>query len=183
MLLSRQQRYMLDIIRRLGCLRRDQLWIFTREHFREADYVMPARNIDVMLQQMRHRILELRMDGEIVRLSAVCTDPLRLEAIDVMLELSGGTPLDFNACLSPPELLQFVCGTEYVRRFTVADLDRTVLPRAAQPSERVIWLNASGRPPEGLNLPLKSFFAVRQTNGPHRFFGSGDISQTKKEEP
>lgn len=183
MLLSRQQRYMLDIIRRLGCVRRNQLWILTREQFREKDYAMPARNIDVMLQQMRHRILELRMEGEIVRLSARHPDPLRLEAIDVMLELSGGTLLDFNPCPSPPELLQFVCGSERIRRFTVANLDRRLLPREAQPSERVIWINAAGRLPEGLLLPQKHFFAARQSNGSHRFFGSGDIAHQKKEEP
>ena len=36
----------------------------------------------------------------------------------------------------------------------------------------MVWISASGTPPQGLALPPKHFFAARQADGSHRFYGS-----------
>ena len=39
-------------------------------------------------------------------------------------------------------------------------------------AERIIWIADSGEPPKGLTLPPKHFFAARQQDSSHRFYGS-----------
>lgn len=51
------------------------------------------------------------MEEKPIHLSYVRSDPHRLEAVDVMLELSGDTPADFGAVgVEPPFLLCFSFG-------------------------------------------------------------------------
>ena len=112
------------------------------------------------------------MDGELVWLSTAQPDARRLEAIDVMLELTGGKPQEFNASREPPRLLRFAYGDD-LRPFTVASLDAApagLLERGR--AERIIWIADSGEPPKGLTLPPKHFFAARQQDSSHRFYGS-----------
>ena len=107
-----------------------------------------------------------------VWLSTAQPDARRLEAIDVMLELTGGKPQEFNASREPPRLLRFAYGDD-LRPFTVASLDAApagLLERGR--AERIIWIADSGEPPKGLTLPPKHFFAARQQDSSHRFYGS-----------
>lgn len=136
--------------------------------------------MDIMLRQMRSGIGGFRLDGGLVALSAATPDPLRLEAIDIMLELTGGKPLDFNARLKAPLLLQFTWGSDEAaaRPFTVALLPKGQEQQAERLNDyrraRVIWLSDTGTPPDGLALPPKHFFAARMSDGTHRFYGSNE---------
>ena len=178
--LSVQQRFILDTLRKLKCVRHRQLYILTREKFRQSDLAISDARMEAMLRQMRHAIGDFRLEGDLVKLSAAPPDALRLEAIDVMLELTGGSPLEFDARLKTPLLLQFVWGQDAntARPFTVAALSGTE-QAAAVPIEqyqraRVIWLSTDGSPPHGLVLPPKHFFAARTPDGTHRFYGSNE---------
>ena len=57
--------------------------------FRPMGVEISEHRLEVMLRQLRHCVGEVRMEEELVRLSHARPDPRRLEAVDVMLELSG----------------------------------------------------------------------------------------------
>ena len=102
-------------------------------------------------------------------------DPRYLEAIDVMLELSGCDPSFFSSeRLESPFLLRFTgSGDELSFLFTVAWMDTPERIHATSrvKGERIIWIS-DRRDSRGIALPRHHIFAVRQEDGTHRFFGS-----------
>lgn len=177
MLLSVQQKYILEILRRTGYIRRRQLFPLVREKFRPMGVEISEHRLEVMLRQLRHCVGEVRMEEELVRLSHARPDPRRLEAVDVMLELSGGVPVDFSAVgVEPPFLLRFSFGQAPMRFFSVGTVSDAEHPFGlylkAQKGKRVVWLSDDGVPPAGLILPPKHFFAARTGGVSHRFYGS-----------
>ena len=182
MLLSIQQRYILEALRKLRCVRISQMLILTREEFRPKGIEISQRRMDAMLHQLRSFNNDIRTDGELVYLAGVRPDSRRLEAVDVMLELTGGAPASFGCSgASPPFLLRFSVKGVEERCFTVG----TLLGTGKEPllwlervgPGRVIWISDSGAPPDGLSLASNHFFAARQAGGTHRFYGSSDPSR------
>ena len=171
MLLSIQQRYILDVLRELKCLRRRQLQALVQGKFREIE--ITDRRMDAMLRQLRAGC-GLRLDGEWISLSEIPLNHRRLEAIDVMLELSECRPQDFSARCQSPELLRFALDGASLRLFTVATLSDPLRGAwtARDSPGRMVWISDSGTAPTGLALPPKQFFAARQPDGSHRFYGS-----------
>lgn len=173
MFLSTQQKFILKVLGKLNCVRRRQLHALVRERFRQDDLVITQSRMDAMLQQLRVGTADLRMDHELVWLSNARPDVRRLEAIDVMIELTGGSPQEFTVCRELPRLLRFAFGGDELRLFSVACLDTApgeLLERGR--TERVVWISDSGTPSQGLTLRPKHFFAARQPDGSHRFYGS-----------
>ena len=174
MLLSVQQKYILEALQALGCARQRQLHVLVREKFRRPVLEISETRMGTMLRQLRCSQESIRMDGELIRLPSAEPDPRRLEAIDVMLELTEGKPQTFTARCQMPELLHFSLEGDKLRPFSVATLSdplHTNGPTGDCPG-RVVWISDSGSPPEGLTLPRKHFFAARQPDGSHRFYGS-----------
>ena len=103
--------------------------------------------------------------------------PRLLEALDVMLELTRVQPGFYSKDgLHEPFLLRFTGngkGAGYL--FSVAWLDAAThiatVPRMK--GERIIWISESGSFGE-IDLPRHHFFAARQKDGTHRFFGSNE---------
>lgn len=176
MFLSVQQKYIVETVRKLGCLRREQLLVLTREKSRRPDLVLTDQRLDTMLRQLRFGVESIRLEGDIVRLPDVEPDPRLMEAIDVMLELSEGRPLDFHTVRDVPFLLRFSLGGDTLRLFSMADLLLPDLPERTQRRrmERIVWIAEDGRAPVDLILPRRHFFAVRQQDGTHRFYGSNE---------
>ncbi len=176
MFLSVQQKYIVETVRRLGCLRREQLLVLVRERFRRPDLVLTPERLDAMLRQLRFGVESIRLEGDMVCLPGVEPDPRLMEAVDVMLELSEGTPLDFQTVRDVPFLLRFSLGGDTLRLFSVADLLLPDLPERTQRRrmERIVWIVEDGVAPENLVLPRRHFFAVRQQDGTHRFYGSNE---------
>lgn len=178
MMLSVQQRFILDALRKLGCIRRAQLLVLTREKFRRDDLVISEERLNAMLRQLRYDMGDFRLEGDLVKLSQKPPDAQRLEAIDVMLELTRGTPLDFNARLRRPVLLQFMWEQSSVAAhpMTVAALPGMEPERTERLEQyrraRVVWLWEGGGLPDGLALPGKHFIAVRNPDGTHGFYGA-----------
>lgn len=172
MLLSVQQKYILDTLRKLRAVRRRQLAVLVREKFQFVPETVEPR-MNTMLRQLRMGTNDIFLDGDIIRLSGAQPNALCLEAIDVMLEISQGAPGDFTMYANRPELLRFSWG-EDPRLFTVAELAAPIRPtvEGLERRKRVIWISGGGTDPEGLSLPPKHFFAVRQSDGFHRFYGS-----------
>ena len=172
MLLSTQQKFILDALRTLNCVRRRQLHALVRGRFQQDSIAITQARLEAILRQLRMGMADVRMDDGLVWLFNAQPDGRRLEAIDVMLELTGGKPEEFSASREPPRLLRFAYGDE-LRLFTVASLDTApaeLLERGR--AERVVWIADSGEIPQGLALPPKHFFAARQPDGSHRFYGS-----------
>lgn len=178
MLLTIQQRFILDALRRLRCIRVGQLLILTREKFRPQGIEITERGVRAMLRQLCTINNDIRADEDMVYLSGVQPDSRRLEAVDVMLEISGGASEEFTCADAPPFLLRFAVGGTDLRFFAVGTLSgagKEHLGRLARGSPgRVIWISDSGVPPDGLTLPPKHFFAARQSDGTHRFYGSAE---------
>ena len=173
MLYTIKQKFILDVLKKLGCVRRRQLHALMRGHFQEGSFEITQASMAAMLRQLRVGAADLRMDDELVWLSNQQPDSRRLEAIDVMIELTGGNPQSFEGKIAPPRLLRFSYGQDSLRLFTVVSLEVSspeLLERS--PKERVVWISDSGEAPKGLVLPPKHFFAARQPDGSHRFYGS-----------
>lgn len=172
MLLSIQQKYILEILQKLGFVRKEQLLTLTQENFRRPDMEITEIRMDAMLRQLRTGSGSVFLEGGLVCLSCSQPDSLRLEAIDVMLELAEGKPKDFTTQVERPGILRFSWG-DGLRLFTVAELSAPIRPtvEALTNQKRIIWISESGVPPEDLALPPKHFFAARQPDGSHRFYG------------
>lgn len=173
MFLSTQQKFIQDALRKLGCVRRCQLYALLRGRFQTDSHAVTQAGMDAMLRQLRAGTADVRLDDTLVWLEKCQPDFRRLEAVDVMLELTGGKPQQFNVCREPPRILRFAYGADALRLFSVASLDAA--PPGAlerEQGERVVWIADSGEPPQGLALPPKQFFAARRPDGSHRFYGS-----------
>lgn len=172
MLLSVQQKYIMEILRKLGYVRCSQAQALVQGKFPGIKISGPR--MDTMLRQLRYTMADVRLDGNAIWLGAAKPDFRRLEAVDVMLEVAEGLPQDFSVKCQSPELLRFTLEGSSLRLFTVAtisDLLRTSVQARDSPG-RVVWISDSGTVPPGLTLPPKHFFAVRQPDGSHRFYGS-----------
>lgn len=172
MFLSAQQKFILDALGKLNCVRRRQLHALVRGQFETDSFSVTQARMDAMLRQLRMGMADVRVDDELVWLSNTQPDSRRLEAVDVMIELTGGRPGVISASAEPPCLLRFAFGDE-LRLFTVASLDTApvgLLERGR--AERIVWISDTGTIPQGLALPPKHFFAARQPDGSHRFYGS-----------
>lgn len=172
MLLSVQQKYIVEALRKLGYVRREQLQALVQGRFPEID--ISDQRMDAMLRQLRNLCGDMRLDGGLAGLSDAQSDHRRLEAVDVMLELAKGQLQDFSAAVTSPELLRFALEGSSLRLFTVATLSNPLHSntQARASPGRVVWISDSGTAPPGLTLPPKHFFAARQPDGSHRFYGS-----------
>lgn len=173
MLLSIQQQYILEIARKLGYIQCRQLHTLLRRRFQPQGREISEAGMNAMLRQLRAGCQDIRLDDLGVWVMGAQPNPRRLEAVDVMLELTGDAPVEFHLEPSTPLLLRFILGGPKVRLFTVADLT-TYSPDALERHrmERIVWVSEDGTVPSGLTLPPKHFFAARQADGSHRFYGS-----------
>ncbi len=173
MQLTKQQKYLLELLKRLGCARREQLYAFAAVPELPGGRIKPE-HVDAMLLQLRHCVSEVRIDGNFAFYGRDSPNLDRLEAVDIMLALTGGMPLDFRVEHDAALLLRFTYESEgKLRLFGVARY-QAEHPISARHTERIVFLTDNGRIPTGLVLPYKHFFALRQEDGTHRFFASGD---------
>lgn len=173
MLLSIQQQYILELVQKLGYIRQRQLHTLARWQFQPRGRNISEAGMSAMLHQLKACHQDIRLDSDSVWIAGAKADPRLLEAVDVMLELSGDTPVDFRRESSEPLLLRFILDGSKVRPFAVADLAAgSPCTVTRQRMERVVWISDSGVISPGLTLPPKHFFAARQADGSHRFYGS-----------
>lgn len=170
MLLSVKQRYVMDVLKRLGCIRRDQLYILTRDHFKTEEFTLSENQMDALLRQLPFLVNDIRLENGYVRKPETEPMPLRDEAVDVMLELSNGYPIRFYAVQDSPIVLRFSLGSDPPRRYAVAVYSDTAA--AIEPEENVVWISRDCLNPKAVNIAKRQFYAQRQEDGAHRFFGA-----------
>lgn len=177
MLLSIQQKYILSVLEKLRCLREDQLQRLVAAKFQHPDPETSGRRMSAMLRQLTTFLREVSRTAGYVSYEGTKPDPRKIEAVDVMIEFTRALPGDFHEQLEPPVLLRFSLAEENPRIFTVASfslLKKTGGWPNRQRGERLIWIADDGMMPEELKLPSKQFFAARQADGTHRFYGSAE---------
>ena len=179
MFLSIQQRYILDLLKRLGCIRRGQLCVLAEKNLSTPEQIIGPRHVDAMLRQLKCCTDVVRLEDDLVCYGCASPDTDHLEAVDVMLELSEGRPLDFRLEQESGLLLRFTVEHEgKLRLFGVVPYledDSSHLSRLPiHRTERVIFLMGKTRLPNALILPYKPFFALRKEDGTHQFFSGGD---------
>ena len=175
MLLSKQQQYVLDVLMRLGCVRKNQLEALLKARFFPPGKTVPAGFLEAMLRQFRCGDVEVRCLGDVIFLQGSQPNPRLLEAVDVMLELSGAAPSDFWAENKGAVLLRFSVAGRRVNLFAVLHASDLIdsdarSPPAVSRAERVVVLLAGDSLPPTLPIPNAVFYALRQKGGSHRFF-------------
>lgn len=169
MLMTKQQLFLLDVVRRVGCIRQAQLTALFLPAFCAARPEAADRVVSSAMRQLAALSGKVAETGGVYHLPQRPPNDRLLEAIDVMLELTGGKPAGFFAAASPL-LLRFSVSGEKERSFVV--LPHGIVPQVEQiaPSERLILLFDGQGQVEAMPVSNKQFYALRQENGTHRFF-------------
>ena len=169
MLSTNQQKFLLDILKRLGCVRESQLISLIRPVFcRQRPDIAPTLVASSMRQLLRGDF-GLRQEGDVFLGRSSEANPTLLESVDVMLELSADAPTSYRTV--PPALLRFsVPDRNSPGAFLVARYGDDPGLMDLTPEERMILLFDGRGRPEPLPVSNKQFFAVRLESGKHRFF-------------
>lgn len=175
MLLTNQQKCIMEILGKVGCIRRDQLLALLYGNYRERVMTMRPEHLTPMLRQLSGISHAVCVEDDVIRLITKTANPLLLESIDVMLEITGGCPLQFSIPTSLPALLCFLYGDELTAYYVAA------LTAEREPSfrrieigekERLIWLPEHALALQGKELPDRQIIAQKQKDGTHRFFAN-----------
>ena len=173
MLLTNQQKFLLDAVKQLGCVREDQLVDLIRPVFCQRRPDIVPILVRSAMSQLRQCGTELRQGGDVFLRPGVLVDSAVLEAVDVMLQLSGCQPADYKRG-TPPVLLRFAIQSEKSYSvFLVAKAADRLPENVIAPEDRIILLFDGLGQPKALPVSNKQFFAVRQGDGTHRFFAPG----------
>ena len=168
MLLTKQQKYLLAVLDKLGCAEQRQLAALLQKMFAFSSLDDAVRVTNACVRQMQMGGLLQISDG-IVSQCGKWTIPQRIEAIDVMLELSATKPEDFFA-VDKHTLLRFSLGEPSFKQFVIVSGSDPPPEREILQDEKIIVLLPDGAKPEAFSYTRPVIFAIRQGNGTHRFF-------------
>ena len=168
MLLTKQQKYLLAMLEQLGCAEQRQLAALLRKTFAFSSLDDAVRVTGACMRQMQMGGL-LRITDSLVSLCGEQAVPQRIEAIDVMLELSAAQPEDFYA-VDKHTLLRFSLGEPSFKQFVIVSGSDPPPEHEIRQDEKIIALLPDRIRPETFPYTRPIIFAIRQENGTHRFF-------------
>ena len=168
MLLTKQQKYLLAMLEQLGCAEQRQLAALLRKTFAFSSLDDAVRVTGACMRQMQMGGL-LRITDSLVSLCGEQAVPQRIEAIDVMLELSAAQPEDFYA-VDKHILLRFSLGEPNFKQFVIVSGSDPPPEHEIRQDEKIIVLLPDDIRPETFPYTRPVIFAIRQENGTHRFF-------------
>ena len=168
MLLTKQQKYLLAMLEQLGCAEQRQLAALLRKTFAFSSLDDAVRVTGACMRQMQMGGL-LRITDSLVSLCGEQAVPQRIEAIDVILELSAAQPEDFYA-VDKHTLLRFSLGEPSFKQFVIVSGSDPPPEHEIRQDEKIIALLPDGIRPETFPYTKPVIFAIRQGNGTHRFF-------------
>ena len=173
MLLTNQQKFLLDAVKQLGCVREDQLVDLIRPVFCQKRPDIAPALVHSAMGRLRHCNVDVRREGDVFLYPGTELNHAFLEAVDVMLQLSHCTPMEYERGTAPVLLRFGVQSLDTFIAFLVArGADR--LPESViSPVDRIILLFDGQSRPAALPVSNKQFFAARQGDGTHRFFAPG----------
>lgn len=168
MLLTKQQKYLLAVLEKLGCAEQRQLAALLQKTFAFSSLDDAVRVTNACVRQMQMGGL-LQISDNIVSQCEEWAIPQRIEAIDVMLELSATQPESFYA-VDRHILLRFSLGEPSFKQFVIVSGSDPPPEREIRQDEKIIVLLPDSIRPEKFPYPRPVIFAIRQENGTHRFF-------------
>lgn len=169
MLLTNQQKFLLEALRRLHCARIDQLARLLMVPFRLDDQTRAERIVRGAMRQLQYGDGRVLINENLVYQPGAMPDRKQLDAVDVMLQLSDATPLDYTLSTSPVLLRFSIQGTK-IQVFSVLDSTANVNLACFGPAERLIILLGKDEIAIPIPVPNKQFFARRKEDGSYRFF-------------
>ena len=168
MLLTKQQKFLLAALEKLGCAELRQLAALLQKIFAFSSLDDAVRVTNACVRQMQMGGL-LQIAGALVTQIGAQPSTQRIEAIDVMLELSAAQPEDFFA-VDKHTLLRFSLGEPSFKQFVIVSGSDPPPEREIRQDEKIIVLLPDGAKPEAFSYTRPVIFAIRQGNGTHRFF-------------
>ena len=168
MLLTKQQKYLLAVLEKLGCAEHRQLAALLQKTFAFSFLDDAVRVTNACVRQMQMGGLLQIADGIVTRTGE---NPItqRIEAIDVMLELSATQPESFYA-IDKHILLRFSLGEPSFKQFVIVSGSDPPPEHEIQQDKKIIALLPDSIKPEAFSYTRPVIFAIRQENGTHRFF-------------
>ena len=168
MLLTKQQKYLLAVLTKLGCAEQRQLAALLQKTFAFSSIDDAVRVTNACVRQMQMGGL-LQIADNIVAQVGEHPAAQRIEAIDVMLELSAAQPEDFFA-VDKHTLLRFSLGEPSFKQFVIVSGSDPPPEHEIQQDKKIIALLPDSIKPEAFSYTRSVIFAIRQENGTHRFF-------------
>ena len=168
MLLTKQQKYLLAVLEKLGCADLRQLAALLQKMFAFSFLDDAVRVTNACVRQMKMGGL-LQISDSIVSQYGEKALPQRIEAVDVMLELSAAQPQDFYA-VDQHILLRFSLGEPSFKQFVIVSGSDPPPEHEIQQDKKIIALLPDSIKPEAFSYTRPVIFAIRQENGTHRFF-------------
>ena len=168
MLLTKQQKYLLAVLEKLGCAEQRQLAALLQKMFAFSFLDDAVRVTDACVRQMQMGGL-LQISNGLVTQTGGQPSPQQIEAIDVMLELSAAQPESFYA-VDQHILLRFSLGEASFKQFVIVSGSDPPPEHEIRRDEKNIILLPDGIRPEAFSYTRPVIFAIRQENGTHRFF-------------
>ena len=168
MLLTKQQKYLLAVLEKLGCAEQRQLAALLQKTFAFSSLDDAVRVTGACVRQMQMGGL-LQISNGLVTQTGGQPSPQQIEAIDVMLELSAAQPESFYA-VDQHILLRFSLGEPSFKQFVIVSGSDPPPEREIRRDEKIIVLLPDDIRPETFPYTRPAIFAIRQKNGTHRFF-------------
>ena len=168
MLLTKQQKYLLAALEKLGCAEQRQLASLLQKTFAFSSLDDAMRVTGACVRQMQMGGL-LQIADDLVTQIGAQPSTQRIEAIDVMLELSAAQPESFYA-VDRHILLRFSLGEPSFKQFVIVSGSDPPPEHEIQQDKKIIALLPDSIRPEAFSYTRPVIFAIRQENGTHRFF-------------
>ena len=168
MLLTKQQKYLLAVLEKLGCAEQRQLTALLQKMFAFSFLDDAVRVTNACVRQMQMGGL-LQISNGLVTQTGGQPSPQQIEAIDVMLELSAAQPESFYA-VDKHILLRFSLGEPSFKQFVIVSGSDPPPEHEIQQDKKIIALLPDSIKPEAFSYTRPVIFAIRQENGTHRFF-------------
>ena len=168
MLLTKQQKYLLAVLAQLGCAEQRQLAALLQKMFAFSSPDDAVRVTNACVRQMQMGGLLQISDGLVTQTGGQ-PNTQRIEAIDVMMELSAAQPESFYA-VDKHILLRFSLEEPSFKQFVIVSGSDPPPEREIQQDEKIIVLLPDSIRPEAFSYTRPVIFAIRQENGTHRFF-------------
>ena len=168
MLLTKQQKYLLAVLEKLGCAEQRQLAALLQKTFAFSSFDDAVRVTGACVRQMQMGGL-LHIADNIVTQVGEQPAAQQIEAIDVMLELSAAQPENFYA-VDRHILLRFSLGEPSFKQFIIVSGSDPPPEREIRQDEKIIVLLPDSIRPETFPYTRPVIFAIQQRNGTHRFF-------------
>ena len=168
MLLTKQQKFLLAALEKLGCAEQRQLAALLQKTFAFSSLDDAVRVTNACVRQMQMGGL-LQISDNIVSHCGERAVSQQIEAIDVMLELSAAQPESFYA-VDRHILLRFSLGGPSFKQFVIVSGSNPLPEREIRQDEKIIVLLPDSIRPETFSYTRPVIFAIRQESGTHRFF-------------